>query len=248
MPWDQRASARELRAVAPLVVDGKVIGPVTFVTTGEQTIGIASVEVLRRHESAGIEIGVTPDASQLVPMGNWSMGRYTGIGLVQLAVPIPAGADLEPLPIGHAYATLDTRGAPSALVTFAGGKRVVVPVHVDGIGGRGHESVAHLASPIDDPPPGAIVDGAPLFAWFAAEPALGREQETVVVGLGQLYRTQAFKPRDRPALVELIGLEDLGRALSWHSEERPDLAPATGEFTDRELPDRPPGVDDDDDP
>jgi hypothetical protein len=111
-----------------------------------------------------------------------------------------------------------------------------------------HEVIATLASPIDAAPADAIVDGAPLFAWFAAEPALGRKAETVVVALGQIYRQQAFKPRDQPAAVELVGLEDLGRALAWHSEEVRDLPPATGEFTGQRLHDRPPGADDDDEP
>ncbi len=223
--WPEREQARELRAVAPLLANGVVIGPVTFVTTGQQTIGMTSAELLRRNETAGIEIGI---GNAAIPIGNWSMGRYTGIGLVQLAVPIPPEAELEPLSISAACATPETRGAPAALVTFSNGKRILIPVHVDPVGGR--EVVAHLATPHDAVAADLVVDGAPLFAWFPADPALGRKSEVVILALGHPYRLQTFKPRVLPALVELCSLDDLGRALAYHSEERTDLPPAAGEI------------------
>jgi hypothetical protein len=238
--WPERESARELRAVAPLIANGVVIGPVTFVTTGQQTIGLASADLLRRNEPAGLEIGIA-GGKTTIPMGNWSMGRYTGVGLVQLAVPLPKEAELEPLPIAAACATVEIRGAPAALVAFVGGRRTLIPVHVDPVGH--HDVIARLASPEEAVAADVIVDGAPLFAWFPADPALGRKAEVVIVAIGHPYRTQMWKPRAQPALVDLCGLDDLGRALAYHSDERPDLPPAAGEFEDHELADKPPGSD-----
>ena len=241
MSWSERANARELRAVAPLVARGVVVGAVTFVTTGEQTIGIASADLLRRHDTAGLEIGVTEDGETTIPMGSWSMGRYTGIGLVELAVPIPPDATLEPLSIAAACATIETRGSPAAVVAFVHGKRTLIPVHVDPVGG--HDLITRLASPIEGVAADALVEGSPIFVWFPATPALGRGSEVVIVAIGHAYRAQTFKPRVLPVLVELCGLDDLGRALAYHSDERPDLPPAAGEFDEHELANKPPGAD-----
>jgi hypothetical protein len=44
---------------------------------------------------------------------------------------------------------------------------------------------------------------------------LGRPSEVLVVALASPYRTKTFKPRELPALAELFGLDDIGRALPW---------------------------------
>jgi hypothetical protein len=72
--------------------------------------------------------------------------------------------------------------------------------------------LTRLASPLDDAHVGMAVDGASLFAWFAPNPALGRAGEVLVLGLAQAYRGFA-KPRERPVIAEIVGLDDLGRAL-----------------------------------
>jgi hypothetical protein len=53
------------------------------------------------------------------------------------------------------------------------------------------------------------------------DPVLGRPGEVVVVALGIAYRVNLFKPRTHAPLVELVGLDDLGRVLPWAEHTPP---------------------------
>lgn len=229
----ERDAAIELRATAPLLAGGKPIGTITLVTAGSHTIGFTSAELCRRNEAAGLAVGTKLDGSASIPL-KWSMGRYTGVGLVEPTAPIPADAEIAPLPIAAVCATIDTRGAPAALIAIHGGKRVVLPVYVDPVGGM--DVIARLATPIDAPPADLSIEGCPLFAWFPPERVLGRAAATLVCAIGYHYRQQTFKPRDRPAIAELVGLEDLGRAMPRPTNTRDDPAQVAGELEDHELP------------
>ncbi len=225
----EREASKELSAVAPLLAGGKVIGSCTFVTSGTQVLGFTSAELLRVNEGAGFAIATRFDLSATVPIKAWALGRYTGIGLVELGAPLPTDHDVQPLPIAAVCASVDTRGAPAALVTFSSSGRVVIPVHVDAVAGMS-DIITRLATPhiVTD----VAVDGAALFAWFPPDPVLGRTSEVVVVAVGHAYRAQILKPRDQPAVAELMGLDDLGRALKWSSDpsQRVELPPTAGEI------------------
>src|ERR1041384_2986711 len=108
--------ARELRAVAPLFVDGKLVGPVTLVRNGDRTIGATDAELLRPHVGAQLSVATMLDGSAIVPVGNWGLSRNAGLGLIELASPIDTGLDVRPLDLGAVCASVDTRGMPSVLV------------------------------------------------------------------------------------------------------------------------------------
>ncbi len=137
-------------------------------------------------------------------------------------------------------ASIDTRGSRAALIGIArdgkGFVRTWVPVHIDTDDGSGMSDVAvRLASPADDSHAGIAVEGASLFAWFPPNPALGRASEVLVLGLGQTYRGFA-KPRERAVIAELVGLDDLGRALIAAQrtvEREPELRQVAGEIVAR---------------
>jgi hypothetical protein len=79
------------------------------------------------------------------------------------------------------------------------------------------------------------VEGSALFSWMPADPVLGRKSEVLVVALGITYRRKTFKPREQPALAELVGLDDLGRALPWAEkvvEGSNELGQVAGEIRD----------------
>ena len=66
---------------------------------------------------------------------------------------------------------------------------------------------------------------------------LGRPSEIVVVALGCTYRQKTFKPRALAALAELVGLDDLGRALPWaggEPEGSNELRQIAGEIKDHD--------------
>ncbi|HEY5922347.1 MAG TPA: hypothetical protein VIV11_11780 [Kofleriaceae bacterium] len=220
-----REQAKELRAIAPLVVVGptlQLVGPCTLVTNGTLTIAFSSAELLRQAGEP-LAIAISLDCTKTIPVASWSMGRVPHMGVIELGAPFPKGKnyDVEPLPIGSLCATVDTRGAPSALVTVQPAKtgvtRRVIPVHVDAIdgGGMSDDILTRLASPDDASDANANIDGAALFTWMPPDPVLGRPSEVLVVALASPYRQRAFKPRELPALAELFGLDDMGRALPW---------------------------------
>jgi hypothetical protein len=67
------------------------------------------------------------------------------------------------------------------------------------------------------------------------DPVLGRKSEVLVVALASPYRQKAFKPRELPAIAELCGLDDLGRALPWDgtkAEGSNELGQIAGEIRD----------------
>lgn len=244
-----RESAAELRAIAPLVIPGpspQLIGPCTLVTNGARTIAFSSAELLRAAPDE-LAICTSFDGAHAIPVASWSLGRRAGIGIIELAAPFPADAPIAPIPIGAVCATIDTRGAPAALVAIVpaangrGFARVVVPVHVDAIdgGGMSDDVLSYLVSPTDPLHLDAPIEGAGLFAWLPPDPVLGRSSEVVVVALAVTYRSRAFKPRDLPPIGELVGLEDLGRALPvvLAAEASNELDQVAGEI--REVSDDP---------
>jgi len=238
-----REQANELRAVAPLVVIGptlQLVGPCTLVTNGTHTIAFSSAELLRKAGEP-LAIALTLDCSKTLPVSSWSMGRVPHMGVIELGSPFPKDKklDVEPLPIGSLCATVDTRGAPSALVTVEranqGVSRRVIPVHVDHVdgGGMSDDVLVRLASPDDAADAEVDIDGSALFSWMPPDPVLGRKSEVLVVALGSPYRTKTFKPRELPAIAELVGLDDLGRALPWDgtkSEGSNELGQIAGEI------------------
>jgi hypothetical protein len=221
-----REQATELVAVAPLVVTagdaGTLVGPCTLVTNGTKTIAFSSAELLRNAPD-GLAVALTMDGKTTVPVTQWIAGRNPGVGIIELGAPYPKDKKLDvvPLELGAISATVDTRGAPSALVTIVSGdqrfSRRAVPVHVDLVDGAGmsDDVLAKLASPMEADDSGAVVDGAALFSWLPADAVLGRPPEVVAVALAIAYRNTQFKPREQAAIAELLGLEDLGRALPF---------------------------------
>lgn len=232
---DTREMAAELRGVAPLVVLGResvptLVGPCTLVTNGSQTIAFSSAELLRQAGEP-LAVALTLDCKKTIPVASWTMGRVANMGVIELGAPFPfkdGKLDVAPLPLAAVCATVDTRGAPSALVTVerdgANVKRRVIPVHVDAIdgGGMADDVITRLASPDHDDDVSVYIDGASLVSWMPSDPVLGRPSEVVVVALAVPYRTKVFKPRALPAIAELYGLEDLGRALPWQAESKDD--------------------------
>ena len=69
------------------------------------------------------------------------------------------------------------------------------------------------------------------------------QSEVVVVALAVPYRSKLFKPRAHAPIGELVGLEDLGRALPWTGEKPEggtELGQVAGEIRD-EAAGRSPG-------
>ena len=243
MGRDTREAANELRAVAPLVVLGPkpvLVGPCTLVTNGAQTVAFSSAELLR-HAGEPLGIVVAMNGSKMLRVASWTMGRIAGMGIAELAEPFPKGAaDVAPLQLASVSATVDTRGAPATLVTIAatatGFERRVVPVHVDHVDGGGmSDEVTRLASPQEAAHAELAAEGASVFAWLPADPVLGRKCEVVVVALAVDYRSKLFEPRALAPIAELVGLDDLGRALPWTGEEQDagtELPQVAGEIRD----------------
>jgi len=109
-------------------------------------------------------------------------------------------------------------------------------VHVDAFDGGGMiDDIVRLATPDDASDGDVPIDGATLFSWMPADPVLGRTSEVVAMALGLAYRNKIFKPRENPAIAELVGLEDLGRALPWQGvvpEGSNELGQVAGEIRD----------------
>jgi hypothetical protein len=223
--------------VAPLLIDGELIGPVTLVRNGAKTIGVTDAELLRPHVGAALTVATMLDGSALAAVGHWGLSRKAELGLLELAHPVEVGLDVRPIELGAVCGSLDTRGAPAVLVGIVrDGARFVrthVPVLLDkDHGGDAGDAVLQLASPIEDAHVGMRVEGSTLWAWFPPNPALGRSGEVLVLGLAQAYRGFS-KPRSHPAIAEIVGLDDLGRALlvAHKAEERePELRQVAGEI------------------
>ena len=211
-----------------------------LVRNGDRVIGATDAELLRPHVGAQLTVATMLDGSTTVPVGNWGLSRHAGLGLVELAGPIETGLDVRPIDLGCVSGSLETRGAPAVIVGIVrngvGFARSWIPVQVDNDDGGGmSDAVTRLASPLEDAHVGMAVDGASLFAWFAANPALGRASEVLVIGLAQAYRGFA-KPRERPVIAEIVGLDDLGRALLTQQrgmEREPELRQVAGEIEAR---------------
>jgi len=253
LPWEigrvgrqTREQAGELRGVAPLVVlaagGPQLVGPCTLVTNGAKTVAFSSAEMLR-NAGEPLAIALTLDGKRSIRVASWSLARTSGLGIVELGEPFPKGGplDVSPLNVGAVCATVDTRGAPSALVVVTAEHgafaRRIVPVHVDAWDGNGMSDVViRVASPQDAADLDAIVEGAPLFSWLPPDPVLGRPSEVVAVALAVPYRAKHVKTRDLPPLAELVGLEDLGRALPFQmaEEEGNDLRQVAGEIKDED--------------
>ena len=224
-----------------MLVEGELIGPVILVRNGARTIGAAYAELLRPYVGAQFTIATMLDGSEPIAVGNWGLSRNSGLGLLELVSPIDTGLDVRPLELGSVCATVDTRGAPATLVGIVrdgtGFSRTWVPVQVDKDDGGGmNDVVMRLVSPLEDEHVGMAVDGASLFAWFPPNPALGRAGEVLAMGLAFPYRGFS-KPRERPVLAEIVGLDDLGRALiaAQKAEERePELLQVAGEIEDHD--------------
>lgn len=246
MERDPRETAAELRAIAPLIVLGPKIGfvgPCTLVTNGKETIAFSSADLLR---AAGepLAIALTLDCKKTIPVTSWSMGRIPNMGVIELGSSFPKDKKLDvvPLSLASVCATVDTRGAPSALVTIApigddSFRRRVIPVHVDAVdgGGMSDEVITRLATPDQSCDVDCLIDGAALITWMPSDPVLGRASEVVLVALGVPYRARTYKPRELPALAELFGLDDLGRALPWQAvgeEASNELGQIAGEIRD----------------
>lgn len=232
-------SAIELRGVAPLVAAAtrELVAPVLIVTNGNKTMGMTSTELLRSWSPNQLSVLLAFDGSVAAPVANWGIGRYSGVGLIELSGPVPATNDVRPLPIGNVCASQDTRGAPSAIaaIMVANGRivRELIPVHVDVVDGGGmSDDPVRLASPLDPNHAGAPIEGGVLFTWFPPDPVLGRKSEVLAVAMTYPYRAGAFQPRSTPAIAETIALDDLGRALiqSVPAPARPELKQITGEI------------------
>lgn len=226
--------------MAPLLVEGELVGPVTLVQNGNKTIGATAPELLRPYVGAQFTVATMLDGSESILVSNWGLSRHVGLGLLELAGPVEPGLDVRPLGLGAVCATLDPRGAPAVLVGIVReGNRFArswVPVQIDNDAAGMTDTIARLASPLEDRHVGMVVDGASLFAWFPPNPALGRAGEVLVLGLALAYRGFS-KPRERPVIAEIVGLDDLGRALiaAQKIEERePDLQQIAGEIEDDE--------------
>ncbi len=229
--------------MASLVVLGMsptLVGPILLVQSGTKVVGVTSVELLRPQQGLPLAVLTAFDGSTQLAVTRWSAGRYTGVGIVELEpASTPLTGDVVPLDVHAVHASPDTRGAPAALVTVVqadrGFARVVVPVQVDADDGGGmSDRITRLASAMEGSGPAVATDGAPLFAWYPAVPALGRPSELLAVAVSTPYRAAVSKPRPTAVLGELLGLEDLGRALLEPQEPDPERerARAAGEIVE----------------
>jgi hypothetical protein len=220
-----RESAIEVRAIAALVVTGgpvhELVGPCALVSNGAQTVAFSSAELLRRAGEP-LAIALTFDNRVTVPVTAWTISRSPAMGLIELGSEFPAGVhDVVPLALAKVNASVETRGAPAALVTVEpderGWSRRVLPVHVDTLEDDGGDLPQRLASPIAAEDADAAIDGAVLLAWMLADPVLGRSAEVLMTALATPYTNQSHRPRALAPMARLSSLDDLGRALPWRS-------------------------------
>jgi hypothetical protein len=237
--------------VTALVLDGRLVAPITLVKHGLRVIGVTSAELLRTQPDAGLAVVTELDGSATIPIASWGVGRHAAVALVELAAALPEGGEVVPIPIGSVNASVDVHAAPAAIVTIEqlGGRfeRSLIPIDVDADDAGGmSDQVMHLASPHHPAHAATFIEGATAFAWLPPEPALGRRTtEVVAFGIAFPYRIGIAKPRATPVIAELSGLEDLGRALiaaaAVHSE--PELVTVAGEIEEKEK-DKPADEDD----
>ena len=238
--------------MAPLVAivgtHQQLVGAVTLVQHAGKTLAVTSAELLRPHHGAQLRVLTELDGSKHVDIAGIGLGRYAGLGLLELAGPVGDG-DVRPLSIDHVCATNDTRGAPAGLVSIIqvgdAYERMLIAVHVDiDDGGGMSDTVVRIASPVEPAHAGLAVEGFPLFSWFPPNPALGRAGEVLVVAIAYPYRGHA-KPRELPVIAELVALDDLGRALisTQDHDAGPELKQVAGEIADKQ-PDPLAGLDD----
>jgi hypothetical protein len=226
------------------------VGAITLVENAGKTLGVTSAELLRPHHGAVLRVLLELDGSRFIDVANIGMGRYAGLGLLELSKPVPTDVDVKPLSLDHVCATNDTRGAPSGLVTIipvgSAFERMLIAVYVDNDDGGGmSDTITRVASPVETEHTGLAVEGCPLFSWFPPNPALGRKREVLAVAIAYPYRAHA-KPRPLPVIAELVALDDLGRALisTQEHDTRPELKQVAGEIVDKEaVPDPLAGLD-----
>ena len=237
---DPREATAELRCVAPLVVLGpegrQLLGPCLLITNGMQTIAVASSEVLRTAREP-LAILTRLDGSTHLLVKAWQLARHSAIGIIELGEGVQFSPEIHPLHLSLLSAAVETRGAPSALITIrpegSGFVREVIGVRIevdDGVGMS--DELVRLVSPLDAVESGTLVDGSPLFAWMPPDPLLGRTSEVIAVAIGVVARARTA-PATSNAIAELVGLEDAGRALPW-GETTPapsnDLGQVAGEI------------------
>jgi hypothetical protein len=228
---DPRVSAHELRCVAPLVTLGAtpaLVGSCTIITNGDRAIAFSSAELLRKAAEP-LAIYTRLDGSSHLAVTRWTLGLSGCIGMIEIPPGTAFSTDVHPLYLASVHASLDTRGAPSALVAFdASLQRRIVGVHVDNGDPNGDDPIWLATSEGD----AGNVDGSPLFSWLPPDPVLGRASEVVAVALAIAYRG-VLVPRGRAPIAELIGLDDLGRALPWAEQTPPprtELEQVAGEI------------------
>lgn len=215
----------------------QLVGPCTLVSNGARTYAFSSAELLRAAPEP-LAIALTLDGTKTLPVAAWHVSHTAQMGFVDLGdATFGPELDVAPLSIGSVCATVDTRGAPSALITVEangnGFSRRVIPVHVDAVTQPEIDLVDHLATPDDASDAGAKVDGAPLLSWMPADPLLARPAETVAVALACTSAEPLQKPREIAPLCELFGLADLGRVLPWQRTDGVpgnDLGQVAGEW------------------
>jgi hypothetical protein len=228
----------------------QLVGAVTLVENAGKTLGVTSAELLRPHHGTQLRVLTELDGSKFVDILGIGLGRYAGLGLLELSGPVGDG-DVKPLSIDHVCATNDTRGAPAGIVSIvpAGGayERKLIAVHVDNDDGGGmSDTIVRIASPVEPAHAGLEVEGCPLFAWFPPNPALGRTGEVLAVAIAYPYRAQTARPRELPVLAELVALDDLGRALISKEahDAGPELKQVAGEIVEPGEADPLAGLDD----
>jgi hypothetical protein len=226
---DSRESTPELRCVAPLAVGGRLVGPCMLITNGAQTIAVASSEVLRQAGEP-LVIVTRLDGTASLPIKAWQLAQHSAIGIVALEEGTRFTPEVYPLHLASLSAAVETRGAPAALVTVRseGGAfaRTVVGVTIElDDGGGMSDDVMRIAKPVD--PLDAPIDGAPIFAWMPPDPVLGRGSEVIAIAIGVRVQNR----------IELISLEDAGRALPWAEQTPPpsnELVQVAGEIVKKE--------------
>jgi len=246
-------NAKELRAVAPLIAIGAtgrhLVGTALVVRNGPRVIAVSSAELLRpfNGQSLAIVHRFASDAKDATtPVATWGIGRYAGVAMIELGGRLPTelsatvtDVDVEPLDIASVCASVDTRGAPTAIAFIGnsptGFERTLIPVHIDGDDAGGMlDRTMYLASPHDRAHSAFPVEGAPVFTWFAPDVVLGRPSEVLAVALAYPYRAKTAKPRDTPVIAELVGLDDVGRVLLSTAEppepQPRELAQVSGEI------------------